>query len=143
MKTSLIGVLALLLAVIAGCKPLVPCSEEEPCEVDFYCIADSTENTYCMAECTPSRDATVCNDGSLCVPAGADNGFCYTGGRTTVGGNCTTHRDCIRGAMCVSPVGSDEAECFHACDLGATAGAGACPTGLRCTNTTDGDGFCI
>ncbi len=143
MRTLLATGLSLLALTAAGCRPLVPCSDEEPCDVDFLCLPDSTGTNYCMAECTPSRDLTVCIDGSLCIPTGADNGACYTGGRTPVGSNCSSHLDCVRGAMCVGAVGTDEAECFHACDLGATAGSGACPMGLRCTDTTAGNGFCI
>lgn len=111
--------------------------------MDSYCLPDATETTYCMSECTPSRDGTLCNDGRSCLPIGADNGFCYFGGRTPVGSNCTSHQDCTRGALCVGSEGTAEAECFDACDLGATAGVAACPTGRRCVATVEGSGICV
>lgn len=115
--------LALAALALAACtSPLdlgAECSDSDDCMAGMSCFyTDATMMTsVCMADCD---DATVriCEGGEVCIPATLmgvprEEGVCFLGGATAVGGSCVDTFDCTRGALCVS-VG-DARTCFRAC----------------------------
>lgn len=129
-----------------GCTPRRPCSGSEPCPAPelYVCLPDPTgETAYCQARCDPSVDGTICNDGAVCLPYGSGSS-CYPGGGRGLGSMCTSHYDCVRGAVCVR-YGSDPAECIAGCDLeGFTGSMRTCPTGQHCEPAySSAGGLCV
>lgn len=125
-----------------GCGQSVvgqPCSASDPCPANFDCAPDRTGELRCAYVCEFGVD-TICVDGSVCLPIGSMGDACYAGGTAGIGGDCSSHLDCVRGAICLQVTGATiSPRCYRGCNYGET---NTCPGSAYCSPASGGSGYC-
>ena len=131
------------LALVAGCGQSVVGREcvTEPCPRNFVCALNHGGERICTFACD-SATATVCIDGSVCLPWSGDGmDTCYPGGNVTYGGSCSSTLDCVHGGVCIGPVSMPgSARCFRGCNFGSTPDP--CNPASYCVRAIGGTGYC-